>query len=68
MRFAGSADYVSTEDLTYMLHSMGVETGLDLDRLLALRARVVQWLQGEPTHGTIWKAGLPKTMKEALHA
>ena len=64
----GASGNVSTEDLTYMLHSMGVETGLDFDRLLALRARVAQWLQGEPTHGTIWKAGLPKTLKELAHA
>jgi hydroxymethylglutaryl-CoA lyase len=27
--------------------SMGVETGLDLDRCLALRAQVVAWLRGE---------------------
>ena len=65
----GASGNVATEDLTYLLHSMGVETGLDFDRLLALRARVVQWLAGEPTHGTIWKAGLPRTMKkEAVHA
>jgi hydroxymethylglutaryl-CoA lyase len=64
----GASGNVSTEDLTYMLHSMGIATGLDFDRLLALRAKVVQWLAGEPTHGTIWKAGLPKTMKkEAAH-
>lgn len=62
----GASGNVSTEDLTYMLHSMGIETGLDFDRLLALRAKVVQWLAGEPTHGTIWKAGLPKTMKKEL--
>ena len=49
-----------------MLHSMGIETGLDFDRLLTLRAKVVQWLAGEPTHGPIWKAGLPKTMKKEL--
>jgi hydroxymethylglutaryl-CoA lyase len=65
----GASGNVSTEDLTYMLHSMGIQTGLDFERLLALRAKVVQWLAGEPTHGTIWKAGLPRTMKkEAAHA
>ena len=64
----GASGNVATEDLTYMLHSMGVETGLDFDRLLALRAKVAQWLEGEATHGTIWKAGLPKTMtKEPAH-
>ena len=62
----GASGNVATEDLTYMLHSMGVETGLDFDRLLALRAKVANWLEGEATHGTIWKAGLPKTMKKEL--
>jgi hydroxymethylglutaryl-CoA lyase len=62
----GASGNVATEDLTYMLHSMGIETGLDFDRLLALRARVAQWLAGEQTHGTIWKTGLPKTMKKEL--
>jgi hydroxymethylglutaryl-CoA lyase len=60
----GASGNVATEDLTYMLHSMGVDTGLDFDRLLALRAKVANWLEGEATHGTIWKAGLPKTMKK----
>jgi hydroxymethylglutaryl-CoA lyase len=64
----GASGNVATEDLTYMLHSMGVETGLDFDQLLALRAKVAKWLEGEQTHGTIWKTGLPRTMKEAAHA
>ena len=65
----GASGNVATEDLTYMLHSMGIATGLDFDRLLALRAKVAQWLEGEATHGTIWKTGLPRTMqKEAAHA
>jgi hydroxymethylglutaryl-CoA lyase len=65
----GASGNVSTEDLTFMLHSMGMETGLDFDKLLVLRAKVAGWLAGEQTHGTIWKAGLPRTMKpEAAHA
>ena len=64
----GASGNVATEDLTYMLHSMGITTGLAFDRLLALRAKVAKWLEGEPTHGTIWKTGLPKTMQEAVHA
>jgi hydroxymethylglutaryl-CoA lyase len=64
----GASGNVATEDLTYMLHSMGIETGLDFDKLLALRAKVAKWLEGEPTHGTIWKTGLPRTMQEAAHA
>ncbi len=58
----GASGNVSTEDLAYLFASMGVPTGLDIDRLLALRARVAQWLDGETLHGTLWRAGLPKTM------
>ena len=56
------------EDLVYMFGSMGVDTGLDFEKLIALRGRIAQWLQGEPLHGAIWRAGLPRTMKEAVHA
>ena len=65
----GASGNVATEDLVYMLASMGIETGLDFDRLLALRAKVARWLEGETLHGSIWRAGLPRTMKkEAAHA
>jgi hydroxymethylglutaryl-CoA lyase len=57
----GASGNAATEDLAFMLQACGVHTGIDLDRLLALRARVVGWLPGEPTHGTLWRAGLPRT-------
>jgi hydroxymethylglutaryl-CoA lyase len=59
----GASGNVATEDLAYMLGSMGVETGIDIDRLLALRQRVAEWLGGETLHGTLWRAGLPKTFE-----
>jgi hydroxymethylglutaryl-CoA lyase len=61
----GASGNVATEDLAYLFASMGVPTGLDFDALLALRGRIAQWLEGEALHGAIWRAGLPKTMKEA---
>jgi hypothetical protein len=51
-----------------MLASMGIRTGIDLDRLLALRAKVAGWLAGETLHGTLWRAGLPKTFRAAAEA
>ncbi|MBI3154692.1 MAG: hydroxymethylglutaryl-CoA lyase [Burkholderiales bacterium] len=60
----GASGNVATEDLAYLFMSMGVPTGLDFDALMALRGRVVQWLAGEPLHGSIWRAGLPRTLKE----
>jgi hydroxymethylglutaryl-CoA lyase len=64
----GASGNVATEDLVYMFGSMGVETGLDFDKLMALRGRIGEWLKGESLHGAIWRAGLPRTMKETAHA
>jgi hydroxymethylglutaryl-CoA lyase len=65
----GASGNVATEDVAYVLASMGVDTGLDFDRLIALRGKVGKWLEGEALHGSIWRAGLPKTMKkEVEHA
>jgi len=60
----GASGNVATEDVAYMLASMGIATGQDFDALLLLRARVAQWLEGETLHGTLWRAGLPKTMRK----
>ncbi len=61
----GASGNVATEDLAFMLASMGQETGIDLQQLLALRAKVADWLHGETLHGTLWRAGLPKTFYNA---
>ncbi|HEX7327251.1 MAG TPA: hydroxymethylglutaryl-CoA lyase [Casimicrobiaceae bacterium] len=60
----GASGNVATEDVAYLFASMGEPTGIDVDALLALRAKVAQWLDGEPLHGALWRAGLPKTMRE----
>ena len=57
----GASGNAATEDLAFMLAAMGIATGLDVEALLALRARVAGWIEGEPTHGALWRAGLPKT-------
>ncbi len=58
----GASGNVATEDVAYLFASMGVPTGLDFNALMALRKQVGQWLEGEPMHGAIWRAGLPKTI------
>jgi hydroxymethylglutaryl-CoA lyase len=57
----GASGNASSEDLAFMLADMGIETGVDIERLLTLRAKVAQWLSNETLHGTLWLAGLPKT-------
>jgi hydroxymethylglutaryl-CoA lyase len=64
----GASGNAATEDLAFLLESMGVDTGLDLHALLALRAQVAGWIEGEPTHGALWRAGLPQTFRPARAA
>ncbi len=52
----GSTGNVSTEDLVSMLHEMGVETGIDLERLL-VASRAVQEQLGRPLGAHLLKAG-----------
>lgn len=59
----GASGNVATEDVAFLFGRMGVPTGLDLPALLALRARLAEWLPGEPLYGAIARAGLPKTME-----
>lgn len=63
----GASGNVATEDLAYLLASMGIETGLDFEALVSLRGRLAGWLDGETLHGSLWRAGLPRTMRMAAH-
>ena len=62
----GASGNVATEDLAYLFASMGIATGIDLDRLLTLRAQVADWLQGECLHGSIAQSGLPQPLRARL--
>lgn len=64
----GASGNVATEDVAWLFASMGEPTGIDIDALLALRAKVAQWLDGETLHGTLWRAGLPKTLRGPARA
>jgi hydroxymethylglutaryl-CoA lyase len=53
---AGATGNIATEDLVSMLHEMGVETGVSLERLLAA-ARAVQEVLGRPLGSHVLTAG-----------
>lgn len=61
----GASGNVATEDLAFMLGAMGVATGVNVARLLALRGWLAEWLRGEPLFGALARAGLPKTFLQA---
>jgi hydroxymethylglutaryl-CoA lyase len=56
----GASGNICTEDLVFMLEAMGLKTGIDIAKLIAVREQVQQALSGQPFHGTIARAGLPK--------
>lgn len=55
----GASGNVVTEDLVFMLQAMGLETGIDLPKLLKVRDIVAAALPGEPLYGFTPDAGLP---------
>lgn len=55
----GASGNIVTEDLVFMLQAMGLETGIDLPRLLNVRNIVAEALPGEPLYGFTPDAGLP---------
>jgi hydroxymethylglutaryl-CoA lyase len=64
----GASGNIVTEDLVFMLESMGFSTGIDLDKLIAARALLRDGLPGEAMHGNLAKAGIPKTFIQARAA
>jgi hydroxymethylglutaryl-CoA lyase len=55
----GASGNIVTEDLVFLLESMGLRTGIDLPRLLAVRSILHDALPGETLHDFTPEAGLP---------
>ncbi|MCL2777682.1 MAG: hydroxymethylglutaryl-CoA lyase [Polyangiaceae bacterium] len=53
----GAAGNVATEDLVYMLHGMGIGTGIDLERLVEA-ARAAESIVGRALPGKVHRAGI----------
>ncbi|MBB1628083.1 hydroxymethylglutaryl-CoA lyase [Achromobacter sp. UMC71] len=64
----GATGNIVTEDLVFLLESMGLDTGIDMDGLLAARAALREGLPGEPLYGHVPDAGLPKGFTYAREA
>jgi hydroxymethylglutaryl-CoA lyase len=56
----GASGNVITEDLVFMFESMGLSTGIDLDKLFKARELLAQAIPEEPIYGHTPLAGLPK--------
>lgn len=56
----GASGNVVTEDLVFMFEAMGVNTGVQLERLIEVRELLQAGLPLEPLYGMTPEAGLPK--------
>jgi hydroxymethylglutaryl-CoA lyase len=61
----GATGNIVTEDLVFLLESMGLRTGIDLERLVDARSILAEELPGEELHGHLAAAGLPKGFARA---
>ena len=55
----GASGNIVTEDLVFMLESMGLNTGIDFDKLFEARSVLAKALPDEELYGFIPDAGLP---------
>jgi hydroxymethylglutaryl-CoA lyase len=56
----GASGNIVTEDLVFMLQSMGIQTGIDLPQLLEVRHILRAAFPSEPLYGFTPDAGIPK--------
>jgi len=61
----GAAGNVCTEDLAFMCDEMGIETGLDLDKLIAC-AQLAEDIVGHPLPGSVMKGGGLRRLRDAV--
>ena len=56
------------EDTVFMFEAMGCATGIDIERLAAVRDIVARALPDVTLYGAIAKAGLPRNFHPVAHA
>jgi hydroxymethylglutaryl-CoA lyase len=61
----GATGNIVMEDVCFMLDSMGLRTGVDLGRLIAVREILARNLPASELHGAVAQAGLPKNYRGA---
>ncbi len=61
----GASGNIVMDDLCFMLDSMGLRTGVDLERLLQVRSIVHSALPDIEMHGALARAGLPRNYVRA---
>src|SRR5262249_46903683 len=61
----GASGNLATEDLVYMLHGMGIETGIDLDKLVTVSKRFAA-IVGHELPSKYLKAAMGEATKKGV--
>ncbi len=61
----GATGNIVMDDLCFMLDSMGLRTGVDIEKLIAVREIVRETLPDIEMHGAVARAGLPQNYVSA---
>lgn len=62
----GAAGNVCTEDLVFLCDELGIETGIDLERLIDV-AKLAETIVGHPLPGSIMRGGSLRRLREKFH-
>ncbi len=62
----GATGNIVMDDLCFMLDSMGLRTGVDIEKLIEVRKIVSETLPDIEMHGAVARAGLPKNYVSAV--
>jgi hydroxymethylglutaryl-CoA lyase len=62
----GARGNIVTEDLIFMCEELGLETGIDLDRLMETRAILAHSLPAHLLTGHLHEAGYPKALRDPM--
>jgi hydroxymethylglutaryl-CoA lyase len=64
----GATGNIVMEDAAFMLEAMGLDTGIDIERLIEVRRMLEGFMPHVPFHGDLPKAGIPKNYARRLAA
>ena len=64
----GATGNIDMEDTAFLLETLGLDTGIDIEALIAVRAMVETWLPGERFFGMVSRAGLPLNYRKRTAA
>lgn len=64
---SGASGNVCTEDLVFMCHEMGIETGIDLEKIIA-SGLLAEEIVGHPLPGSVMKGGSLDKLRQKIAA